>query len=148
MAPPLLPQAFWFHLAVPCRRADALPPRAGAKGRLLDLGEEYRLPGMTRLEDRPPWADVRVAWSPAGLAVVVDASGGSALSFADRPEGAYGFQVWVDTRDTRNVSRATRFCHRFAARLLPGLSRSTVAIEAVARPIARAVADAPLCQPN
>ena len=34
----------------------------------------------------------------------------------DRPEGFAHAQFWIDTRDTRTVSRATRFCHRFVVR--------------------------------
>src|SRR6202041_2747200 len=53
-------------------------------------------------------------------------------------------QLWVDTRDTRDVSRATRFCHRFTAPLrLRGTGRK-LEVEVVQRPIARAVADAPM----
>jgi len=62
----------------------------------------------------------------------------------DRPEGFADVQFWVDTRDTRDVSRATRFCHRFAAPLrLPGPGRK-LEVEVVQRSIARAVADPPM----
>ena len=36
MSTPLLPQAFWFRVSIPCRRVDGLP-RTGPRGRLLDL---------------------------------------------------------------------------------------------------------------
>jgi hypothetical protein len=148
MANPLLPQAFWFRLSVPCLRLEGIP-RANSKGRVLSLPESHRLPDMAQLDGAPGWADVRVAWNAAGLGVSVQAESGDPPNFSDRPEGAYGFQVWIDTRDTRNVSRATRFCHRFSVRLLPGGSaRSELGIEVVQRPIARAVADAPIARPD
>src|SRR4051794_5194635 len=136
----LLPQAFWFRLAVPCRRVDGLPS-TGAKGRLLDLDAGCALPDLSALDEKPSWADVRVAWNPSGLAVQVETRGTVApLADADRPEPTDGLQVWVDTRDTRDVSRATRFCHRFVARLTPTSPRSAPGLEVAQRPIARAVA--------
>ena len=54
-----------------------------------------------------------------GFRVEVEAEGKlDAFGNDDRPEANHGVQLWIDTRDTRNVSRATRFCHRFDAKLL------------------------------
>src|SRR5262249_10947487 len=147
MTTPLLPQSFWFKLSLPCQRIDGLP-RAGAK-RLLDLPETCKLPQTALLDGKAPWAEVRVAWNPKGLAVAGEAEGKrEGLLADDRPEGQYAVQVWVDTRDTRNVSRATRFCHRFDARLARGTGKAGLAVKVQPRPIARAVADAPLCRPE
>jgi hypothetical protein len=145
MSTPLLPQVFWFRLAVPCRRIEGIP-RSGGK-RLLDLPEACRLPQTAQLDGKEPWAEVRTAWNPGGLAVAVRAEGSlDGLSGDDQPEGLYAFRVWVDTRDTRDVSRATRFCHRFDARLVPGASKTALNVKVQPRPIARAVADAPLAR--
>jgi hypothetical protein len=147
MSTPLLPQAFWFRLAVPCTRIDDLPRAQGT--RLLGLPPTCRLPEMSRLDGKEPWADVRVAWNPAGLAVEVNAEGGlAALDAPEQPDGLYGVRVWVDTRDTRDVSRATRFCHRFDARLTRGKGRGGLDVVVEPRTIARAVADAPQCRPD
>jgi hypothetical protein len=147
MTTPLLPQAFWFRLAVPCLRVDGIPRSGGS--RLLDLPETCRLPETSRLDGKEPWADVRLAWNPQGIAVLVEAEGDlSALGSDDRPDVVYGVQVWVDTRDTRDVSRATRFCHKFDARLTPAPGRSALGVQVQQKPIARAVADAPLCRPD
>jgi hypothetical protein len=56
-------------------------------------------------------------------------------------------QLGIDTRDTRNVHRATRFCHRFVATLRPGKGRA-LEVDVVQKPIARAVADAPTAKPG
>jgi hypothetical protein len=148
MTTPLLPQAFWFRVAVPCQRLDGLP-RTG-KGRLLDLPEACRLPDMTTLEGKTSWAEVRVAWNPAGLAIAVEAVGkpGRITYDPQRPQASDGVQVWVDTRDTRDVHRATKFCHRFAALLTPNGSGSGLGVDVSQKPIHRAVADAPLCRPD
>lgn len=141
----LLPQAFWFNVAIGCPQAKGRP-YAQAKSRLLNLPESCRLPDFGPLEGKTAWADVRVAWNPGGFAIMIEAEGARPVSFAEQPEGAYGFQVWIDTRDTRNISRATRFCSRYCVRLHPGSSRGGLGIEAIQRPIARAVADAPPCR--
>jgi hypothetical protein len=144
---PLLPQSFWFRLSIPCRRVDGVP-KPGGKG-LFDLPVGCRLPQTAKLDGKSPWAEVRLAWNPKGLAVVVRAEGTlDALGAADRPEGEYGVQVWVDTRDTRDVSRATRFCHRFDARLVAGTKGNTPSVTVHQRTIARAVADAPTARAN
>ncbi|WP_406700062.1 hypothetical protein V5E97_14590 [Singulisphaera sp. Ch08] len=150
MTTPLLPQAFWFRLSVPCRHVSGIP-KTGAKGGLLGLDASCSLPKTTMLDDKPDWADVRVAWNQGGLAIQVETAKSTeptAVGSDEDAEGMHGIQVWVDTRDTRNVSRATRFCHRFSARLLRGKTRSALAVEVSQRPIARAVADAPLCRPE
>ncbi|WP_422930734.1 hypothetical protein [Singulisphaera sp. PoT] len=144
MSAPLIAQAFWFRLSVQCPRIEGIP-KANAKGRLLDLPASAALPETTRLDGDEPWAEVRVAWNPAGLAVQVETTGTSAgVGSGDRPEGIDGFQLWVDTRDTRNVSRATRFCHRFSAKLQSQGARSALNVTVSQKPIARAVADAPM----
>ncbi len=142
----IIPQSFWFRVALQCPRRDGMPQ---TKGRLLDLPDTCRLPTLSLLEGREPWAEVRVAWNPQGLGVAIEVTGKSGPLTVD--EGLTvtdGFQIWVDTRDTRNVARATRFCHRFSGRLRPGSSRTGPRLEIVPRPIARAVADAPLCDPD
>jgi len=142
----LIPQAFWFRLSVPCPPVEDVPR---PKGPLAALPESCRLPALTRLEGKEPWADVRVGWNPRGLIMTVEVSGKAGpLVLEERVAGADGFQVWVDTRDTRNVARATRFCHRFSARLCRGITRTALGLEVVPKTIARAVADAPLCDPS
>jgi hypothetical protein len=147
MSTPLLPQSFWFRLAIPCTRVDDLPRAKSAT--LLGLPETCGLPETSRLDGKEPWADVRVAWNPQGLGVEVTAQGDlNLLDAPEQPDGLYGVRVWVDTRDTRNVSRATRFCHRFDCRLRRGKTRTGLEVDAQQRAIARAVGDAPLCRPG
>jgi hypothetical protein len=148
MTTPLLPQSFWFRLSVPCRRVSGIP-RAATKGAILGLDAACSLPETAALDGKPSWADVRVAWNPSGLGIQVETAKSTIPAETDEAaEGMHGLQVWVDTRDTRNVSRATRFCHRFSARLVRGKGRSALGVEVAQRPIARAVADAPLCRPE
>ncbi len=144
---PLLPQAFWFRLAIPCPRIDGVPKPSGKK--LLDLPATCRVPQTAWLDGREPWAEVRVGWNAKGLAIAVEADGTLVgLTGDDQAEGLYGASFWVDTRDTRDVSRATRFCHRIDATLFAGSSKTSLGVTVRPRPIARAVADAPLARAN
>ena len=149
MDKPLLPQAFWFRLAASCPRVDEIP-RSGGRRALLDLPTSCTLPDLASLDGRVSWASVRVGWNPQGLgiAVLADRPQSKGTSATDRPEGFADVNVWIDTRDTRDVSRATRFCHRFSAHLTLTKDRKSLAVEVNQRPIARAMADAPLCSPD
>ena len=107
--------------------------------RLLDLPETCSLPEWAQLDGLTPWAKVRVGWNPRGWESRSLADGVSELQLRhDRPEGFALVQFWIDTRDTRNVSRATRFCHRFVARIQIAESRRQLTVDASQRPIARA----------
>ena len=93
----------------------------------------------------PRWAEVRLGWNTEGLGITVIADGVSPQQLTERrPEGFAVAQFWVDTRDTRNVSRATRFCHRFVVRIDRGDSRGRLQAQVTQRPVARATADAPI----
>lgn len=123
VAKTLLPQAFWFRFAAPCMRVDGIP-RANFSSGLLALPPSCALPDLKPLDGGARWAEVRVGWNSGGLGIAVLADGVTAQQLADRrPEGFAVAQFWVDTRDTRNVSRATKFCHRFVARIDRGSSR-------------------------
>jgi hypothetical protein len=105
----LVPTRFLFRFSLPCLRRDPLWTKGGA-----GLDERYRLANFAELEGRPPWADVRAAWSDAGLVFTVQVQGKQQPPWcrATRPEDSDGFQLWIDTRDVHNVHRAGRFCHR------------------------------------
>jgi hypothetical protein len=145
----LIPQAFWFRLSVPCPRIDGLP-KSGEKGRLLDLPESCRLLRTPLLEGKEPWSEVRAAWNPNGLAFQVEVTGKVGPIFHDpvMADASDGIQLWIDTRDTRDVHRGTRFCHRFSAVLVPDKAKITVAVAFEQKPIHRALADAPLARPD
>jgi hypothetical protein len=146
LAKPLLPQAFWFRFAFPCARVEGIP-RTNASAGLLALPCNCSLPDLRQLDNESRWAEVRLGWNVQGLAITVIASGVSPQQLTERrPEGFAVAQFWVDTRDTRNVSRATRFCHRFVVRIDRGSSRGQLQTQVTQRPIARATADAPIAR--
>ncbi len=110
MSDVLLPQRFLFRFAAPCRYHHPLWTPGGA-----GLDERYRLAGLAELEDEPAIAEFLAAWSEAGLVFSARVSGKKQPIWCrdSRPEDSDGLQVWIDTRDVRNVHRASRFCHRF-----------------------------------
>jgi hypothetical protein len=106
----LLPQRFLFRFTVPCLYRDPVWEAEGG-----GLPAEHRLPALAELEGRPSWAELRVAWSEAGLALGLRVAGKKQPPWcrASRAEQSDGLHVWIDTRDVHNVHRATRFCHYF-----------------------------------
>lgn len=110
MTESLLAPTFLFHFAVPCLYQNPVWNDAD-----FVLDESFRLPSFGELDGRTPFADLRAAWSELGLSFTVLVSGKKQTPWCReaRPEESDGLQIWIDTRETRNVHRAGRFCHRF-----------------------------------
>ena len=110
MTAPLIPARSLFRFSVSCRKRE---PIWTSKGTGLD--ESYCLPRLGELEGGKILADVRAAWSAQGLAFAVRVEGKKQAPWCreSRPDDSDGLRVWIDTRDTHNVHRATRFCHQF-----------------------------------
>ena len=115
MTDQLIPPRFLFRFSAPCRYRHPLWTQRG-----IQLDEAHRLVNFAELDGAPTLADVRVAWSEHGLAfnVRVEGKGHNPWCRVNRPEESDGLHVWIDTRDTHNIHRASRFCHRFV--FLPG----------------------------
>ena len=107
----LVPPRYLFRFEVDVRYAE--PIWSAKEGALLD--ESYRLPTLADLDDERPLADIRMAWNEKGLAWWVRVAGREQLPWCreSRLEDSDGLQLWIDTRATTNVHRATRFCHRY-----------------------------------
>ncbi len=110
MSEPLLPTRFLFRFAAPCGYDAAV-----GKGKLAEPDVRFRLPALGELEGEKSFADVRAAWSEAGLVLSVRVEGKRHPLWCreSKLEDSDGLQVWIDTRDTHNIHRASRFCHRF-----------------------------------
>lgn len=111
----LLAPRFLFRFSVPVLRRDPLWKAGG-----LELDESYRLLNLAELDggtaDREPsFADVRAAWSHEGLVFNVRVEGKQQPMWCrdGRLEDSDGFQIWIDTRATLNIHRASRYCHRY-----------------------------------
>jgi hypothetical protein len=112
----LLAPRFLFRFSVPVLRHDTNWKTSG-----IELGESHRLLNLAELDgntaDRERrYADVRAAWNPQGLIFNVTVTDKSQPLWCrdERLEDSDGLQVWIDTRATLNIHRASRYCHRYA----------------------------------
>ncbi|MCA9082047.1 MAG: hypothetical protein KDA58_15905, partial [Planctomycetaceae bacterium] len=121
-------------------RIDALPR---AKTPLLQLPDNCRVPLLSQFDGGASGCDLRMAWNPAGLAIAVAVTGKSKapICHADDPDRSDSVRLWLDTRDTRTIHRASRFCHHFV--LMPTGGGGGGDPCAVQLPVARAAEDAP-----
>jgi len=108
--PSLLPPRQLFRFSFDLRSRQPLWTAQGA-----DLDESYALLPLAGLDGEQPFGDVRMAWGPVGLAWRANVTGKKQPAWCreSRLDESDGLQVWIDTRGTFNVHRATRFCHRF-----------------------------------
>ena len=110
MSSSLLAPPFLFRFSVPC----AYAPLADWATRS-ELDERFKLPCFSELQGKRSYAEVRLAWNETGLLVFLRVLGKQQSVWCrdNRIEDSDGLQIFLDTRDTKNVHRAGRFCHRF-----------------------------------
>jgi hypothetical protein len=111
----LLAPRFLFRFAVPVLGRDNNWKAGG-----VELDESHRLLNLAELDAATPdresaFADVRMAWSPNGLVFNVRVEGKRQAPWCrdGRLEDSDGLSVWIDTRATLNIHRASRYCHRY-----------------------------------
>ena len=133
----LVPPRFLFRWSFSVRRLER---RLHHSGRLLGLSEDFRIPSLSELDNSSSFADVRMAWSDEGIGLSIEVSGRSRppKCLIEQPTTSDGLHVWLDTRNTQTVHRATKFCQQFS--LLPMGGGGPTASEpiAIAVPMARA----------
>ena len=139
--PGLLPHRFLFRYALPIRYERKLP-KSGK--RLLALSSDFALPDFGPLDKAAPICQLRLAWNERGLGISVEVEGKRRPPRCEAysPETSDGLKVFIDTRDTQNIHRASRYCHQFG--LFP--CRVDAAVPdpwAVQIPILRAREEAP-----
>ncbi|WP_145178017.1 DOMON domain-containing protein [Rubripirellula lacrimiformis] len=73
------------------------------------------MPSLGALGDRPVFADVRMAWCKEGIGLHINVNGKRQLPWCrdSRLEDSDGFHLWIDTRCSPLIHRATQYCHRF-----------------------------------
>lgn len=115
MSESLLAPTFLFRFAAPCHRMETLWSASGTK-----LSEQHQIPCFAQLQGARTFAELRMGWNADGLALWLEVRGKQQAPWCrpTRVEDSDGLQVWIDTRDTHNVHRAGRFCHRYI--LMPG----------------------------
>jgi hypothetical protein len=105
----MLSKSFLYRFRFPCRYT--------ATG-TASLDETYRLPNLNQLEDtdlqhRLPY-DFRIGWHETGLrfSLIVSEKKQTLWCRAAQPDESDGIQICLDTRDIKDIHRASRFCHR------------------------------------
>jgi hypothetical protein len=112
----LVAPRFLFRFSVPVSRREPVWKPDG-----IELDASYQLLNLAELDAdtdnrERTFADVRMAWSAGGLVFNVRVDGKKQPPWCrdGRLEDSDGLQVWIDTRATLNIHRASRYCHRFA----------------------------------
>lgn len=111
----LLAPRFLFRFAVPIKRKT---PLWGPKG--VNLDPSYQLPDLASLDSgtanhERSFADVRMAWDTEGVALTLSVTGKKQPVWCreTRLEDSDSLVVWIDTRATHNIHRASKYCHSF-----------------------------------
>jgi hypothetical protein len=123
-------------------RYDRRLPKAGKK--LLALSPEFELPEFSQLDEGTTFGELRLAWNEGGLAIAVEVTGKRQAPQGSPkvPDTSDGLRVFIDTRDTQNIHRASRYCQQFF--FCPVQAGSSVANPWVIQPpILRAREEAP-----
>ena len=112
----LIAPRFLFRFAVPVAEHEPIWKPGGVA-----LDESYRLLNLAELDSgtsdqERSFADVRMAWAPQGLLLNVRVEGKKQPPWCrdSRLDESDGLVVWIDTRATLNIHRASRYCHRYA----------------------------------
>ena len=111
---PLIDPTFLFRFEVPIRQHDCEFGTSAAKSGL-ELPETCRVPSFGALSGQRAFADVRMAWDKTAIAFTLEVSGKKTLPWCrdSRTEDSDGFHLWIDTRCSPGIHRATQYCHRF-----------------------------------
>jgi hypothetical protein len=110
--PDLLPHRFLFRYSLPVRYERKLPRSAK---RPLGLSADFALPDFGPLDKAAPIGQLRLAWNERGLGISVEVEGKRRPPRCEAysPDSSDGLRVFIDTRDTQNIHRASRYCHQF-----------------------------------
>lgn len=108
----VIPARFLFRWSWPVLRCEEIP---SATGPLLNLSEAYRCFSLSEVDGVPGFAELRLAWNPKGIgfAVIVRGKQEALECHPLSPTASDGVTIWLDTRSTQTVHRATRYCHQF-----------------------------------
>lgn len=127
-----------FKYRIKCRQYDQ--PWSSK----LELDEDYHLPCFGEFDQQKPFADLRIAWSSEGLLLTCHVAGKKKSTWCRSTQllESDGLQLWVDTRNTGNVHRATKFCHWFVVLPFSGAAKKDRPVASMLK-INRAKEDSP-----
>ena len=107
----LVASSFLFRLSITCRYTELRWKKIG-----VDLGPEFTIPSFrAELDAGPLFAELRMGWNEDGLLIWMRTNDKKQAPWCreNRLEDSDGLNILIDTRNTQNIHRASRFCHRF-----------------------------------
>jgi len=131
---PSLAPAFFFSIRLPVKQL----------GEKKELDHRtFRLPHYSWLLDEEPFSDVYLGWHEGGIAALFEIGVPFDEPRYPRFEEGDSLELFIDTRDMKQATYASRFCHHFL--ILPAEVQGVRALE-----ITRLRADdkRPLCDPD
>ena len=113
--PDVVPHPFLFRFSFSVKRCDELPKRGKSAFGGLDLSTDFALPDLSELRGTRSFGEIRLAWNDEGLGICVQVRGKKHPPVAEErtPTMPDGVQLWIDTRNTQSIHRASRYCHHF-----------------------------------
>lgn len=117
----LVDPTFLFRFSIPLEYYSCNPLATDWQ-----LPESTELVSLGQLADRPHFAPLRAAWNEQGLMFQIEVQGKKQLPWCrqTRLEESDGLHVWVDTRSSPGIHRATRYCHRLVFTPIGGGTRN------------------------
>ena len=114
----VVPHPFLFRFSLPVRRSDSPsgePKRGKSVFGGLNLSADFALLDLSELRGVRPIGEIRAAWNDDGLGFSVLVRGKKHPPAAQEqlPTRPDGVQLWIDTRNTQSIHRASRYCHHF-----------------------------------
>lgn len=108
---PIIPPSLLFDVQFSVPKCG--PPSKSGKGLLLALADDSSLFLPSALDNSPGFATLRVGWSEDGFAVAVRVKGKPDAPWGSRSDlkRSDAVLLWLDTRPSGNVHRATEYCH-------------------------------------
>ena len=112
----IVPPSFLFHYQLSVPRVDGLPKK---KGKSLQLPDFAKVFVPSSLNEGTTGLELKLGWNPEGLAVEMAVRGKKEKPAGRRHDlkNSDVVYVFIDTRHTANVHRATEFCT--ALQILP-----------------------------
>lgn len=79
------------------------------------LNEAYTFPKLESLAGGKSFSELRGAWCKKGIVFQLKVTGKTQYPWCrpSRMEESDGLHLWLDTRNSPGIQRATRFCHQF-----------------------------------
>jgi|688.fasta_scaffold01235_19 hypothetical protein len=106
----LIDPALLFKFSISMLRAEVDP-----LSDTWSLPEAYTLPRLDQLSGTKSFGELRGAWNKKGLVFQLTVTGKQQYPWCrqSRMDESDGLYLWLDTRNSPGIQRATRFCHLF-----------------------------------